>query len=395
MLLQISAMTDQLSLFLCNSRPSFEQPQSLETLTKEIVSQLERMAIPQCIQALNAIRGELHKCSPMRNEPVDFVQWVAAESVYANDYNPNSVAPPEMELLAHSILTDGYTQPIVTLPTGKGREVVDGFHRNRVCKENKEVSARVNNYLPVVSIKSSQSDLNDRIAATIRHNRARGKHSVDAMSDIEIELKRRNWSDLRIGKELGMDPDEVLRLTQITGLAEVFAEQEFSEAWEAGHAPSGSSELLSDVIEDYRPKNNGRILHTWENWECYKAGFYAERPPAGLSNEEGEEIYREFLSNSVAFASALDDVIAQWKNSCEHYLTNDRMNRIAWLGQASAAYAVQMPSGCRGGYNRLTKEQQVEADAIALQYLNKWLEANDREPATMAEALGRTEAELY
>lgn len=386
-------MDDQLSLSFELPKPTSDE--SLESMTKAIVSKLAAMPIPQRIHALNTVRRSLHECSPMKNEPVDFVQWVPASSVYANDYNPNSVAPPEMELLAHSILTDGYTQPIVTLPTEKGREVVDGFHRNRVGKENKEVAARINYYLPVVSINTSQAGLNDRIAATIRHNRARGKHSVDAMSDIVIELKRRNWSDARIGKELGMDPDEVLRLTQITGLAEVFAGQDFSEAWEADHSPAGSSEILSDVIEDYQPKSNGRILHTWEDWECYKAGFYAERPPAGISNEDGEEIYREFLSNPVAFESALDSVITEWKNSCEHYLTNDRMNRIAWLGQASAAYAVQMPSSCRGGYNRLTKDQQAAADELALQYLNKWLAANDRQAATMAEALGRTEAELY
>lgn len=386
-------MDDQLNLSFEVLKPANED--SIESMAKAIASKLSAMAVPQRIHALNTVRRLLHECSPMKNEPVDFVQWVPASSVYANDYNPNSVAPPEMELLAHSILTDGYTQPIVTLPTEKGREVVDGFHRNRVGKENKEVAARVNYYLPVVSINTSQAGLNDRIAATIRHNRARGKHSVDAMSDIVIELKRRNWSDARIGKELGMDPDEVLRLTQITGLAEVFAGQDFSEAWEVDYSPAVSSEILSDMIEDYQPKNNGRILHTWEDWECYKAGFYAERPPAGMSNEEGEEVYREFLSDLAAFESALKSVIAEWKNSCEHYLTNDRMNRIAWLGQASAAYAVQMPSGCRGGYNRLTKKQQSAADDLALRYLNKWLAANDRQAVTMAEALGRTEAELY
>lgn len=386
-------MTDQLSFSFDSAQASKDD--SLESLTKAIVAKLINMNAPQRIHALNTVRKLLHECSPMKSEPVDFVQWVPASSVYANDYNPNSVAPPEMELLAHSILTDGYTQPIVTLPTEKGREVVDGFHRNRVGKENKEVAARINYYLPVVSINASQAGLNDRIAATIRHNRARGKHSVDAMSDIVIELKRRNWSDARISKELGMDPDEVLRLTQITGLSEVFAGQEFSEAWEADQSPTGSSEILSDVIEDYQPKNNGRILHTWESWECYRAGFYAERPPAGINNEEGEEVYREFLSDPIAFESALSSVITEWKNSCEHYLTNDRMNRIAWLGQASAAYAVQMPSGCRGGYNRLTKEQQIAADDLALQYLNKWLSANGRQEVSMAEALGRTEAELY
>lgn len=388
-------MIDQLSFDLTHDTQKPRDIDQIKFLTNQLVHRLESMPIQQRIYELNQIRAALHECSPMRNEPVDFVQWVPASSVYANDYNPNSVAPPEMELLAHSILTDGYTQPIVTLPTEKGREVVDGFHRNRVGKENVEVATRVNHYLPVVSIKASQAGLNDRIAATIRHNRARGKHSVDAMSDIVIELKRRNWSDARIGKELGMDPDEVLRLTQITGLSEVFAGQEFSEAWESDASPSTSSEILSDIIEGYTPKKTNRILHTWEHWECYKAGFYAERPPGGISQEEGEEIYAEFLSDLERFEAALNGVISEWKNSCEHYLTNDRMNRIAWLGQASAAYATQMPSGCRGGYNRLSVEKQQKADKLALDYLNKWLAANDRPTAAMAEALGRTDAELY
>lgn len=388
-------MSDQLSLDLTAAANQVAPDDPITDLTKQLVSKLTPMSVQQRIYALNQIRAALHECSPMKNEPVDFVQWVPASSVYANDYNPNSVAPPEMELLAHSILTDGYTQPIVTLPTEKGREVVDGFHRNRVGKENSEVAARINYYLPVVSIKASQAGLNDRIAATIRHNRARGKHNVDAMSDIVIELKRRNWSDARIGKELGMDPDEVLRLTQITGLAEVFAGQEFSEAWESDNTPSSASEILSDVLDDYVPKKNNRILHTWEEWECYKAGFYAERPPGGLSQEEGEKIYAKFLSDLQRFEAALNGVTTEWVNSCEHYLTNDRMNRIAWLGQASAAYATQMPSGCRGGYNKLSAQQQQEADDLALKYLNKWLADNGRPEVAMAEALGRTDAELY
>lgn len=86
--------------------------------------------------------------------------------------------------------------------------------------------------MPVVVINNDREDKGDRIASTIRHNRARGKHRVEAMSDIVIELKRRNWSDSKIAKELGMDADEVLRLTQITGLAEMFADKDFSQAWE-------------------------------------------------------------------------------------------------------------------------------------------------------------------
>lgn len=185
------------------------------------------------IQAINYIRLELHRVSPMKAEPVDCVLWVESDAVRGNDYNPNVVAPPEMKLLETSILEDGYTQPIVTYLEDEGRTVVDGFHRNRVGKESKPVRTRIMGYLPVVTINQDRTDRGDRIAATIRHNRARGKHRIDGMAEIVIELKRRNWSNKKIGDELGMDPDEILRLSQITGLAEMFANREFSEAWEA------------------------------------------------------------------------------------------------------------------------------------------------------------------
>lgn len=159
--------------------------------------------------------------------PVSRVRWVSAESVAANDYNPNSVAPPEMRLLRHSIESDGFTQPIVVWEVEAGcYEVVDGFHRHLVGKSLGLT------HLPVVVINSDRTDKGDRISATIRHNRARGKHRVDAMADIVLDLSRRNWSDEKISRELGMEPDEVLRLKQVTGLAELFADREFSEAWE-------------------------------------------------------------------------------------------------------------------------------------------------------------------
>jgi ParB-like chromosome segregation protein Spo0J len=162
----------------------------------------------------------------VKNHPVNNVIWVDVEKVYANDYNPNKVAAPEMELLQRSIEADGFTQPIVTWKTEDGYQVIDGFHRHLVGKKLGL------SHLPVVVVNSSSTGRNDRIASTIRHNRARGKHQITAMSDIVLELTRRNWSDQRIGKELGMDADEVLRLKQITGLAEAFADNEFSEAWE-------------------------------------------------------------------------------------------------------------------------------------------------------------------
>ncbi len=199
---------------------------------KSLVSELAQLPEDERLEAINQIRLAIHEVSPMKDEPVDCVLWVEAETVQANDYNPNVVAPPEMKLLEHSIDVDGFTQPIVTFPVNGHREVVDGFHRNRVGKESKSVSKRLHGYLPVTTIRSDRQDRNDRIAATIRHNRARGRHQVDNMSEIVVELSRRNWSAEKIGRELGMVPDVVLRLKQISGLAEMFADQEFSEAWE-------------------------------------------------------------------------------------------------------------------------------------------------------------------
>lgn len=161
-----------------------------------------------------------------KDHPVSRVIWVRAELVQANDYNPNSVASPEMKLLELSIVSDGFTQPIVAWWTGEHYEVVDGFHRHLVGKKLKMT------HLPLVVLNEHRVDKGDRIASTIRHNRARGKHQVEAMSEIVVDLKRRNWSDQKIARELGMDADEVLRLAQISGLAEMFADRAFSEAWE-------------------------------------------------------------------------------------------------------------------------------------------------------------------
>ncbi len=213
--------------------PKAELHETLLASAVALFEEFEALNIPSKIMTLNAVRLALSKHSPFANEPVDCVQWIKSDQVAANDYNPNAVAPPEMKLLAHSVAEDGYTQPIVSWKTETIFEVVDGFHRNRVGREVKAIRERVHGYLPLVVINTARSDKGDRMAATIRHNRARGKHRVDSMSDIVLELKRRNWSDEKIGKELGMEPDEVLRLAQITGLAEMFKDRSFSEAWEA------------------------------------------------------------------------------------------------------------------------------------------------------------------
>lgn len=213
--------------------------------TQDIINSLRYLSLDEKVDIINEIKLQLHKASPFESEPVDCVLWVRNDTVYANDYNPNSVAPPEMELLRLSISNDGYTQPIVSMDNFNGtREVIDGFHRNRVGKECEDIQKRVHGYLPVVTIRESQSDKNNRVASTIRHNRARGKHKVESMSEIVVDLKKRNWSDEKISKELGMDRDEVLRLCQISGLTELFADAEFSIAW------TPELEDYEDEIED-------------------------------------------------------------------------------------------------------------------------------------------------
>ena len=205
----------------------------LNTALSAVLEELTNLSDEQKIEALNDIKTKLHEISPFANEPVDCVLWVKSSKIVANDYNPNKVAPPEMELLKTSILADGYTQPIVTYSNEESIEVIDGFHRNRVGRECPEVTERIKGYLPITIIRPSQEDRGDRIASTIRHNRARGKHQIQGMSAIVLELKRRNWSDNKIAKNLGMEPDEILRLTQILGLKEMFKDQDFSFAWEA------------------------------------------------------------------------------------------------------------------------------------------------------------------
>lgn len=205
----------------------------MKNTIKELINEISILDLDAKVKAINEIKIALHEISPFNTEPVDCVLWVKNDSVHANDYNPNSVAPPEMELLRLSIEADGYTQPIVSMLEDNGtREVIDGFHRNRVGKECADIQKRVNGYLPVVTINETRENKADRIASTIRHNRARGKHKVTAMSDIVVDLKKRNWSDEKIARELGMDADEVLRLCQISGIAEMFNDSEFSQAWE-------------------------------------------------------------------------------------------------------------------------------------------------------------------
>ncbi len=139
-----------------------------------------------------------------------------------------------------------------------------------------------------------------------------------------------------------------------------------------------------------------RIYHTWEKWECYPAGFYENQgEDTSKSKEIAEAEYANFLRSPSLFGKALERVLAEWPKSCEHYLSNDKMNRIAWLGQASACIAIGLPSCYRGGYNQLTEEEQKAADALALECLNKWLVAHGEPALTIEAAASKTEANLY
>jgi ParB-like chromosome segregation protein Spo0J len=167
----------------------------------------------------------------IKDQPVANVQWVPIEEVCPNDYNPNTVAEVEMKLLYTSIKHDGYTQPIVTIKdeeTGKF-VIVDGFHRYFVAKTNPDILERNEGKLPIVVI---DKDINDRMASTVRHNRARGEHSIKGMSSMVFSMLKRGWKDDRICNELGMEPEELLRLKHMTGFSALFKGAKHSEAWQ-------------------------------------------------------------------------------------------------------------------------------------------------------------------
>ncbi|MFB7836115.1 ParB N-terminal domain-containing protein [Streptomyces sp. NPDC056056] len=203
---------------------------------------LANLPLEERVSALNQLRELLHEQSPFNGEPVDLVLWEKAEDVEGNAYNPNVVAPRQMELLQHSITADGFTQPIVAWrpPTRADDagpaapiEVVDGFHRHLIGKHTAPVNERLHGYLPITTINRGREAHEDRQAATVRHNAARGVHTIDGLSDMVLQLLRTGKTYAWFEKELGMQPDEVTRLAQVHGLAEMFTDHEFTEAWEA------------------------------------------------------------------------------------------------------------------------------------------------------------------
>lgn len=200
---------------------------------KELARMIESIQnTDEKISALNQVRAILHEASPLKHHPVDYVHWQKSEDVEANEYNPNAVAPPEMKLLIRSIEEDGYTMPIVTFPDADTIRIVDGFHRRKAERTNAAIHESTLGYIPVSTIRPEKRGVSDRMASTIRHNRARGTHSVDLMVNIVAELTEAGMGNDWIMKHIGMDADELLRLKQISGLAALFKDRAYSRAWE-------------------------------------------------------------------------------------------------------------------------------------------------------------------
>jgi len=192
--------------------------------------------VDQQYEMLNELRTAIEAVSPADGSPIDKVLWVPIEKCRANSYNPNTVAQSEMELLYKSIKADGYTQPVVVdkqehdnKPTDF--EIVDGFHRYMVMKTHDDIRERTNGRLPVTLLEADEK--NERRAATVRHNRARGEHSVDGKADVVFQMLDEGWDDAEICQELGMSAEELSRIKHVTGFSALFEDVEYQQAWKA------------------------------------------------------------------------------------------------------------------------------------------------------------------
>ncbi len=181
--------------------------------------------------AVASLRMILHDLSDTGSQPIDLVRWVPLNMVKANDYNPNAVATNEMRLLHTSISHDGYTQPVVTIkdPDSNKYIIVDGFHRYTIMISHKDIRESTNGLLPIVVI---DKPINERMASTVRHNRARGKHSINGMANMVFKMLDNGWTDSEVCNALGLEADELLRLKYITGFAKLFENTDYSRSWQ-------------------------------------------------------------------------------------------------------------------------------------------------------------------
>ncbi|MFM2590242.1 IbrB-like domain-containing protein [Vibrio sp. TBV020] len=200
----------------------------LESLLTSI--DIDSMAIDERVQLYNSLSDFTSRLAPF-SHPILNVQLVDTCLVKNNDYNPNKVAPPEFKLLRHSILKDGLTMPVVTArqPGSNELVIIDGYHRSHLMQNDTKISGIAEGYMPVVVLDKS---LDERMSSSVRHNMARGAHQVELTAQLVMKLKKLSLSNEEIGRELGMDNDEVLRMQQVTGLAQAFEDNKFSSAWE-------------------------------------------------------------------------------------------------------------------------------------------------------------------
>jgi hypothetical protein len=207
---------------------------TLEVALSVVLEELDSIeGIDEKIDKFNEVRSKIHEISPMKSHPTDYVKWVKSELVETQKINPNSVAPPEWEMLQHSILSSGYTMSTVGYVQEDGEiRIVDGFHRRKAERENKKISESTNGRIPITFVRKGREGEADRMSATILHNRARGSHSIDLMSTIVAELVEMGKGDRWICQHIGMSPDELLRLKQVTGVAALFNNKQFSDSWE-------------------------------------------------------------------------------------------------------------------------------------------------------------------
>ena len=192
------------------------------------------------------IRKACFEVSDYKEQPIDNVIWVPIDKVTPNDYNPNSVAKKEMQLLYISIKEDGYTQPVVTVYDSEKDKyvIVDGFHRYFVCKTQKDILERNHGMLPIVVINKT---MNERMAATVRHNRARGSHAVTGMSNLVFNMLKNGWSEVDICKELGMEKEEITKLKFVTGFSKLFDNVEWNKAWKTERQIQKEKEYFESV----------------------------------------------------------------------------------------------------------------------------------------------------
>ena len=214
------------------------EERSISSLVNEIKRRVANLdSIDRKIDTLNEVRLALHEVSPLKNHPADCVIWEKSEQIETQKINPNAIAPPEMELLYQSIKNDGYTMAVVAFRQNDGTiRVVDGFHRRLIERIHPDISDSTFKRIPLTLIRKSQEDEGNRMASTIRHNRARGTHNIELMSTIVAELVEMGKGDPWICKHIGMSADELLRLKQITGLASLFTNKEFSKSWDANNS---------------------------------------------------------------------------------------------------------------------------------------------------------------